>query len=469
MITPYFENIKYNTRRFLWTVDLVYLNEISDSESFYLDFMDEIVDVYDENYQSKVRRLKKWELGLATLLVLVLLIEMFLVFLPLIKMLQIVVKDLLDSERSANDLASHLNYANDVLDLKNKEIRDTNIALDKAVILIRINPDGVITYANNKYCKLTKYSSSKLIGKSLFYNNTTDIDSVIYHHIRNEDKREEVWQGEVHDTASDESDFWLDVTIFPVINKDNVLYEYLVVCTNITKRKLAELELLEIYEQRFLKQEEEQKIKSKSIIEGQEVERKRMAIEVHDGLGQMLTALKFTCEAVEPTSDRQQEILGNMKQLLQDVMIETRRISSDLLPTVLNDFGLVSGIKEMLTNVTRLTETSIVLKDESNLTSRLSNEKEIAVYRIVQEAINNSMKHSEASETVVKLFSDAEFLYVSISDDGVGMESQKGIGGNKSGNGLRNMRERARLVDGNIYINSSMKKGTQVFLEIPID
>jgi PAS domain S-box-containing protein len=385
----------------------------------------------------------------------------------LIRMLTRAFDNLTDSEQSAKDLAKSLNISNLSLQLKNKEINDITLALDKAVILIKTDPNGKIVYANQKYCILTKYSLDQLVGKPLFYNNQGGAENVIYHHIRNKHENSKVWQSEVYDNASDGTDFYLDVTLFPVVNNDGDLYEYLVICSDITKRKITEKELQIVTEQRFLKQEEEQKIKSKSIIQGQEVERRRMAVEVHDGLGQMLTALKFNCEALESGDDYQSKVIANMKQLLQQVIVETRRISSDLLPTVLSDFGLVAALKEMVKSVNSVTDTEINFVNNFKLSGRLSYEKEIAGYRIAQESLNNALKHSQSKLVELSLYSDAEYVYLSVQDNGGGIDTAAPKD-SRSGNGLRNMHERAHLVDGKLYIDSVKNKGTKVLVEIPI-
>lgn len=467
-LQKYFIEVRFCARQLLKNGHTNHLKVLIENEKPYLILMDEIVNKYDENYQWKLTKLRRIEFALSAVLVLVLVLEMFFVFIPLITMLSKTIKNLVKSEQSTKELARNLNQTNVHLKLKNKEINDVTLALDNAVILIKTDQFGKIIYANDKYCSLTKYSLKELIQKPLFYNNQGGAESIIYEHIKNETQNRKVWQNEVYDTASDASDFWLDVTIFPVINENGELYEFLVICNDITKRKLAEKELENINEQKFLKQEEEQKIKSKSIIHGQEVERRRMAVEVHDGLGQMLTALKFNCEALESEDDHQQMVIKNMKGLLQQVIVETRRISSDLLPTVLSDFGLEAALKEMVHSLANIKDITISYKNNNKLDYRLAHEKEIAVYRIVQESINNALKHSNADLIEVTISSDAEYFYASIDDNGVGIENEVQKG-NKSGNGLRNMNERARLIEGSLYINSSKNKGTKVLLEIPID
>jgi PAS domain S-box-containing protein len=430
--------------------------------------MDSIVDDYDQNYHQKIKQLRKIEFLLSIVLLIVLSLEMFLVFIPLIKMLANTIQKLKVSEKSAKDLATKLNQANVKLKQRNKEYNDTSLAIDKSVHLIRTDEEGRIIYANEQYCKLTKYSLIELINKPLFYNNSGGSESIIYDHIRSQDKKRKVWRNEVHDTASDGTEFWLDVTLFPIINDLGDLYEYLVICSDITKRKKAEKELEVINETRFLRQEEDQKIRSKSIIQGQEEERKRMAIEVHDGLGQMLTALKFNCEALNDKIPENQLVVSNMKSLLHQIIIETRRISSNLLPTVFEDFGLVPALKEMIRSVEAFSNAKIKLFFGDTPLKRLSNEIEIAIYRVAQEAINNALKHSDATEIEISYTQDAEFVYLGVRDNGKGIENEKDLD-KRRGNGLRNMRERARLVEGRLTIDSNFETGTRIVLEIPIE
>src|SRR5690606_17685665 len=132
--------------------------------------------------------------------------------------------------------------------------------------------------------------------------------------------------------------FWLDVTIIPIVSIEGQLYQYLVICSDITKRKETELELQKMNEAKLLKQQYEQKIRSTSIITGQERERKRMSQEIHDGIGQMLTALKFGLESFVSEEEKEKKRLADLKSLLQTTIKEVRRISSDLLPTVLQDY-----------------------------------------------------------------------------------------------------------------------------------
>ncbi len=439
-------------------------------ESEFLHGMDAIVFRYAEEAQARVERLKNIESFLLAVVLIVLTLEAVFIFNPVGKKIKRVIAELTQSEAKATKLANELKATNESLILSNKELHDTNYALDEATILIKTDQNGRILYANKLYCQITKYKLEELTSRKLFENKLGEEESIIYDHIRNPEKCKTLWQGEIYDHAKDYSFFWLDVTLIPIISMEGDLYQYLVICSDITKRKHTETELQRINDERLRKQQHEQKIRSLSIVTGQERERKRMAQEVHDGIGQMLTALKFGLESIHSEEEKEQEKIDGLKQILQDTIKETRRISSDLLPVVLRDYGLSPALRE-LTSMPQY-RIPIEFNDKLRIERRLNKNIEISFYRICQEAINNAMKYSEASLIVVEVSNTLEHILMIIKDDGVGFDISSVEEQNQkreSGNGLNNMRERAALINCNLYLHSRPGKGTHIYVELPIE
>src|SRR5690606_7985746 len=124
----------------------------------------------------------------------------------------------------------------------------------------------------------------------------------------------------------------------PIVDYKGTLYQYLVICTDITKRKNTERELILLTEEKIRRQDVEQKIISYSILNGQEKERKRIAAEIHDGIGQMMTSMRMKLEMMEQKNKGLSEDLPEINDLLQSIINETKKICSDLLPSVLDDF-----------------------------------------------------------------------------------------------------------------------------------
>ena len=164
--------------------------------------------------------------------------------------------------------------------------------------------------------------------------------------------------------------------------------------------------------------------------------------------------------------------MADLKSLLQTTIKEVRRISSDLLPTVLQDYGLSSALKELVTISQNASAIPIVFSDKLMIDKRLNKNIEISLYRICQESINNAIKYSQGSKIKVKLTNDVEFINLIIEDDGNGFdlsEIEKLNRTRESGNGLNNIRERADLINAKLYINSTPSKGTTIFVELALE
>ena len=206
----------------------------------------------------------------------------------------------------------------------------------------------------------------------------------------------------------------------------------------------------------------EQRIRLSAVVQGQEEERKRLSRELHDGIGQMLTGLKLLSENIRSTdqlSEKDRSTFTNLKTLLVRTIQETRHVSNNLMPPVLSDFGLVPALRQLIEQQNRQTSASIMLH------TLLSNERfgpavEIGLYRIVQEAVNNAVKHADATRIDVSLERRQERLLLRITDDGRGLsvEPEPGIS-----QGLHNMRERARLLEGTFRIMARSRSAGRMY------
>ena len=449
-----------------------YVKTILNNEQSYLLGMDLIVFDYDRFSRERISQLKEIDYLILGLVLVTLLLEAAFIFYPLAIHIKKVVVGLLSSEERATRLSSQLQEANNKMEKSYNELREINFALDKATYLVKTDPEGKIIYANDKYCYLTKYAMSELRAKPVFYNNMGGRESVIYEHIRDPQKRQEVWQDEVFDYASDGTGFWLDVTLIPVFDNSGSLYQYLVIGNDITYRKNTERENRLLTEEKIRRHGIEQKIKSYAIINGQEKERKRIAAEIHDGIGQMLTSLRMKLEQIEDRTETPDPEVLMVNQMLTRLITETRRICSDLLPSVLEDFGLHSAIEDLVKTCKDADRKPEFLLDTNLRQTKLSRELEISVYRILQEGLNNVIKHAQASRVEIYIDDSGEYLNLMIKDNGKGFyyDSQqlhlKNLA--RKMNGIRGMKERAELLGGTFTISAEPGKGAIIQLEIPL-
>jgi PAS domain S-box-containing protein len=449
-----------------------YVKIILTNEQSYLLGMDLIVFDYDRFSRERIGTLKEIDYLILGLVLLTLVLEAAFIFYPLAVHIKKVVVGLLSSEERSKRLSDKLQDANERMEKSYNELREVNFALDKATYLVKTDPEGKIIYANDKYCYLTKYTMSQLRGKPVFYNNMGGKESVIYDHMRDVQKQAEVWQDEIFDYASDGTGFWLDVTLIPVFDNSGSLYQYLVIGNDITRRKHTEKENKLLTEEKIRRHGIEQKIKSYAIINGQEKERKRIAAEIHDGIGQMLTSLRMKLEQIEDRAGTPDPEVVMVNNMLATLITETRRICSDLLPSVLEDFGLQSAIEDLVKTCKDTDRKVEFLLDTNLRQAPLSRELEISVYRIVQESLNNVVKHAQASKVEIYIDNSGDYLNLMVKDNGKGFyfDSHQLHLKNlvRKMNGIRGMKERAELLSGTFSINAEPGKGTILQTEIPL-
>jgi two-component system, NarL family, sensor histidine kinase DegS len=222
----------------------------------------------------------------------------------------------------------------------------------------------------------------------------------------------------------------------------------------------------------FIKDAHEKKEFGLKIMEVQEEERKRLSREIHDGPAQILANVMMRSDLIERIY-RERGIeealleIKKMKWTVRDALYEVRHIIYDLRPMALDDLGLVPTLKKYLQTVEEYNQMSNVqipftyIGDEN----RISPKMEVALFRLIQESVQNALKHAHAKQIQVKLEINKNNINAIIKDDGIGFDPSI----KKEGSfGLRGMKERVELLDGEMSIQSAIGNGTKVTIRIPI-
>jgi PAS domain S-box-containing protein len=212
---------------------------------------------------------------------------------------------------------------------------------------------------------------------------------------------------------------------------------------------------------------------SRRLIEAQEAERRRISLELHDQVGQILTAVKMNLHALRKSSSRP-EILASIEEnlsVIDEAVDQVRDLSVDLRPLLLDDFGLVVAVRWYLVRQAKKTGmaaefVSLTLKDDDRFPAAL----ETACFRIVQEGVTNILRHARANCISVRLERAGDDLILVIGDDGVGFDVKavRGAGPATTTLGLRGMEERAQAVGGTLTIDSAPVLGTQICASFPL-
>jgi PAS domain S-box-containing protein len=346
-------------------------------------------------------------------------------------------------------------YSQDLERLVRKQTEEiTNILTYTPAVVYIKDKAGRYTLVNTRYEELFDVRNAEIRGKTdyeIFPKNVADqflaSDSQVLKELRS-------LQVEEHIQQSDGSHTYLAVK-FPIYDESGKISGVCGILNDITAVKKAQIQLRRL---------------SGSIMANQEKERSAIARELHDELGQVLTALRMDSvwmykrlkKADPEAAQRALTMCGLIDKNIEDV----RGMAFRLRPGVLDDLGLVDALEWYTADFERRTEIAYVFehKDVPGLNEGIST----AAYRIAQEALTNVARHASAGRVDVALKSKNGLLTLSVVDDGKGFNAQD-LTPESEGLGVAGMRERATLVGGALEVHAQPEKGTQVYFKVPID
>jgi two-component system, NarL family, sensor histidine kinase UhpB len=196
----------------------------------------------------------------------------------------------------------------------------------------------------------------------------------------------------------------------------------------------------------------------------QEHVQQRIARELHDEVGQTLTAIAIQAQHGADTATDQRDPWRNVVRLAQESLEDVRRIGRDLRPEALDDLGLVNALIALSTRVSESSGITIERRLSSPLPPR-SADVDLVIYRVAQESLTNVIRHSSAERAVLSLDHGGDDLVLTVRDDGEGISGAPREGAT----GIAGMRERAMLIGGRLTVRSKPGSGTEVKLEIPLE
>ncbi|HTM93220.1 MAG TPA: PAS domain-containing sensor histidine kinase, partial [Flavisolibacter sp.] len=262
--------------------------------------------------------------------------------------------------------------------------------------------------------------------------------------------------GVVHPVTKERS--WIIVNSNPILDEDGAIRHVVCSVMDLTERKKLEEKLIadEVSHQRQLTQ---------ATIDGQEAERRAIGKELHDNIGQQLTTIKLFLDYAKSTAGGETADMVNMAlKAVGDVINDVRSISRSLVPFTLKDLGLIESIDELVDTFMRTRMLNIEFEHAGFAEGVLPENQKLSLFRIVQEQLNNIIKHAGAKNVSIQLFSKANELVLQISDDGKGFDPDclhKGIG-------ILNIKSRAELFNGKAEFFSQPGNGCLLTVSFPL-
>ncbi|MEO0899948.1 MAG: ATP-binding protein [Bacteroidota bacterium] len=443
-------------------------------EPLFLEKMDQIVFKYDEEAKNKVIQLRRIEDMLLIFALATLIIELLFIFRPMANYVKKIVQDLIKAEEIAQEQTEEMTVLYKEKEQSVVELRALNYALDQASLFASTTLDGNIIYISKKLKDFLGYKGEEFMGSFSEILSTKEgeqqyIASVL------RTPRSNIWTGEWSITTRDGKAAWLESSIVPV-NRAGVQQDFLIICNDITGRKETEEKLKAITEDRIQEEVRIQRARSLQVIKAQEKERKRIARDIHDGIGQMLTALKFNLEALnieKHSQEKTSENIQNLKFLTSKLIKGVRMATFNLTPPELSDYGIATALSRLAGELKKLSAQEILFENKTHFEGRLPQIVETNIYRVIQEAVNNAIKYAEAPFILITLAHSENMLSILVEDHGKGFDMEemgkKEISEDGSNMGLAFMRERIAYVNGRLFILSAPNEGTRITVNVPLD
>ena len=441
------------------------------NENVFLSKMDAIVNEYDLLSKEQLEKLKLKEILLFSFSLLILFLEILFIFRPLSFQIRETIATLIKSQKESENRADEINQLFLEKRKSLKELQELNFVIDNAALFASTKSDGSVVFISKKFLALLEIPEFNL-NRPLSEILTEDEGQQQYFREILTSKRKNIRTEEIKISTKAGKNLWLDMSIIPM-HQSNLEQSILILCSDITQRKENQLKIEELTKQNYQESIRQKELQASKIVEGQEEERKRIAKDIHDGIGQMLTGLKFTIESVNlENKTKAAEKLNYLKTLASDIIKGVRTATFNLTPPELKDHGVFPALQKMTQELAKLTGNRILFENKSEENIRFNSLAETNIYRVTQEAVNNAVKYAKANYILVTVNYKDELLSVVIDDDGVGFNpeilNEEPKNDSEGGMGFFFMKERINYINGRLFINSLPGQGTRVTINYNI-
>ncbi|MCU7550722.1 PAS domain S-box protein [Chitinophagaceae bacterium LB-8] len=349
--------------------------------------------------------------------------------------------------------------------LVESEHRFRTLIRDIQVGVVQLDARSHVLLSNRAIHEMFLVTENEILGKSI-YSFAGDVidekgeqfafeDCPVYKATHHKTQVNDVVMGILRPKSGDR--IWVMMNADPILDEAGNLLQVICSIKDIGERKKLENKLI-------AEQISHQKQLTKATIDGQERERREIGKELHDNFGQQLTTIKLFLDMAKSTADdNTNEMISLALKGVSDVINGMRQMSRNIMPPTLGDLGLIDSVFDLIESINRTQAINIEFDFFEFQEIYLSDSKQLMTFRIIQEQLNNIIKHAQAENVTIKLYNNEFETFLEIIDDGKGFD----INTVKKGLGLANIRNRAEIFSGTATITSSPGNGCHVIVYVP--
>ena len=346
---------------------------------------------------------------------------------------QKIIKTLVKSNIHNKEQIAELKEQYELKEIAYQELESLNFVVDNAALFASTKLDGTVLYMSKKFSDLLRLEKNDVRGS---------IELLLTQKEGQQQKlkdvflttRQKSWIGEVEMTSKTGENLWMEISVIPM-NRAYGKQSLFILGNDITERKENQEEIDRIKQEEYESKVQLQKDQASQIVEAQEGERKRIAKDIHDGIGQILTALKFSVESINvDNQERAKEKVEDLKVVFGQLIKDVRAVTFSLTPPELIDHGIAPALRKMTQEISKLSGKNILFENKTNFNERFDSLTETNLYRVAQEATNNALKYADSTYVLVSVTHTKNLLSIMIDDNGNGFDtteltnSEKGLG-----------------------------------------
>src|ERR1035437_2388582 len=316
-------------------------------------------------------------------------------------------------------------------------------------VVIR-DKDQNIVWVNNAFTKMWGYELDEVIGKNpLQFLPGPETDVKVVNYVTEQLMKKKPFVFEILFYTKAGEKMYVSVQLQPIFDDNGDVKQFFALQTDITKQR-------ELEEKIGLEKNIKQKEITEAVIIAQESERSKIGRELHDNVNQLLGATKLYIDMGKRDDENRESLLSSASTYTLTAIEEIRKLSKILITPLIKEVGLTDSIKGLTKEIMLVHPIQILFTAKDFIEAGFSDKFKLNIFRIVQEQINNALKHAQAKKININIEDNYGKLLISIADDGIGFDTSK----RRTGIGITNIKSRSELYNGTMQLNSEQGKGT---------